>query len=161
MFKELLRGALVLFFGAPIAFPTDVEDVLCDHKVPYEVVAELPDDSGFGAYYRFSDGKIFFDDDIIGSSGYLYRYYAAHEMIHKIRYENGLWTGDRVFEEYVAVYGAEEFSSAIGFGMVSISEQDHIKQTLKKNGLVANEIDIKRVREEIKKTLRVLKDVKN
>ena len=158
MMKEVLRLGLTAILGSGVTFTTDVTDVLDELEVPYSIVKEIPQGADMKGFYEYSTGKIYIDSDVNTEE---MRYIAAHELIHKLRYEQGLWTGDESFEEAVAVYGAIHISRKIGFGRFSIDKKDTLKLALKAGGLdPAYKPDIDQVYAEVDKTLEVLKDFK-
>ena len=130
-------------------------DVLDEKQVQYEIVKEIKQNTEATAYYEFTTGKIYFREDMVDSPIQL-RYFASHELIHKIRYEAGVWTGNSALEEVVAIMMAEEISDFVGFGSFSIDEKFYIEKTLAGEGLDQKSVpsDLKKYFEETRKLFR-------
>ena len=147
MFRTLLSGVLSLIIPGPVHFPTEVMDVLQDLKVPYEIVSQIDDNDTEVGFYRFRDGMILIDDSV-ASSTFKLAYVVSHEMIHKVRYENGLWTGDALFEEQVAILGADRMGRLLGLPHTKTD----LKKCLESNGIRMEDVDKVRVEKELEKT---------
>lgn len=146
--KDILSILLMLFVPGPVHFPAEVTDVLDARNIRYEIVKNIDDKNAVKGFYRFSDGVILFDDSAV-SSTFLFSYIAAHEMIHKIRYEKGLWTGNRDLEEAIAIVGADRAARALGLPHIKTD----IKRSLGAYGLKLSDFDKAKLEEEIEKTL--------
>ena len=158
--KEVIRWSVMLFFGFPTAFITDVTDVMDKMKLNYEIVEKYETIPGALAVFVPEENKTYFTKRAVGNSGGMLRIYAAHELIHQLRYNNGLWTGNKRIEEAVAIYGTKEMSREIGFGMVFFRENDMFKTTLKVNNLPfkwLTEQEEALVENEIDKTIKLIK----
>ena len=133
--KELFRYLISSCLMFTATFITDVTDVLDKHELEYQIVDVIEQSPGAMAFYEFSTGIMYFSKRAVGNSGERFRYYAAHELIHKIRFERGMWTGNQRIEEAIAVYGACRVSKLIGFGGTSIKEWPSLRSSLRANGL--------------------------
>lgn len=156
MIKSLLVGLLSATTGCG-SFITDVTDVLDAHKVEYRIVKEIPNHADAAGFFEFSTGIMYFDEDYIGLSGYNLQITAAHELIHKLRYDGGIMTDDPQLEEAIAVYGATQVAYLVGFGRVHYNKKQALIAALKANNLEEKTLNMDQVMAEIDKTIELVR----
>ena len=154
MISKIVKVIVSILIGWPVSMPNDVYDVLKENKIKYEIREEMPIKGAYGMY-MFKSGTILISAEI-ESSGLQLKYVVAHELVHKYRYENGLWTGDIIFEELIAVYGTEKMSKHIGFGRISLNEKKTMENLCRLNGfkmpVITDEL-LNLIHKEVNKTL--------
>lgn len=132
--KEAFRWTTVVLVGFYPTFRSDVTDKLDRWDIDYKIVKEVPHRPGAAGLYEFETGLIYFDEDEIGHNGVLIGTIAAHELIHKLRREAGLWTTHRL-EEAIAVFGTREMTKVLGFYKARKATAIEFLDVLEGNGL--------------------------
>ena len=159
MIKEIIRVVVYLLFGFNATFVGDVTDRMDELGINYEMVDTIAQAPRAMAYYEFDTGTIYFSKRAVGNAGGMLRYFAAHEIIHSVRYEAGLW-GDLRIEEAISCYGAARASKLLGFGGISIKTWPSFRNSLKANGLEVlypSDEEKELIEKEILKTLEIIK----
>ena len=131
-------------------FPITDTYVLDELKAPYEIVKEIPGHPDLKGWYSFDTEVIYLDKDL-QKDRTSFRYIIAHELIHKFRRENGLWTGpdeNNEFEEAVATLGAKQVSEALHMERIRLCNRELYEHMAKDKALL----------EAIRETLEVIDD---
>ena len=154
--KIIFKTVFFLLTGVVPSVTSDTFDDMNELGIQANVVHEIPANPKAAGYY---DGKdIWLDIDEI-SGGRIYAdLVISHELVHKIRHEYKMDTGDRLIEETVAVLCEKEAVKILFDQSHRVNQRKRLRDTFRVNGL-EGEADMKIVEKEVEKTLTLLKEL--
>jgi hypothetical protein len=160
--KFLVKALVFVITGGFYpSFVTDIEDRLQELEIDYRIEENLDSrysKNGIWAVYDHDEDMIVFNGKRFRGSAERWLPVVVHEIVHKVRSENGLWTNDRL-EELIACYATPKANEILKFGNIDENLDRWARRTLKANNLPDHRItpdEASKLAIELPKTLRLI-----
>lgn len=165
-FAQTMRVIFVVMYGGGVSMPYMMTDWMDLNGYEYKIVEKMPkglEGREIGAW-KFDDEEkavLYIKKNVQGSADFQENL-IPHELIHMMRIDNGLWTGNIFIEEYVACMLMNELVETMDYTTANFDEIEIWIATRKVNNLLDRDPCKEEqavIREEYQKTLNLFGNI--